>query len=296
MDIPAKENENRQFRLPDGRRLGFAEYGDPNGLPLILFHGTPGSRLMFRFADQAALRSGLRLIAPDRPGIGLSDRLPERTIPGWCGDVARLADHLKLEQFGVAGISGGGPYALACAHGLADRLTYVGVISGFGPLADAEAHAALKWRYRFLFALAGIGGITLWISVRVLGLLFRIAPAAVFRWAMASEINGGGGPKIDADVFRTFVDAALEAMRDGPDGIGDDLHLMARPWGFDLGQISVPLEIWHGGEDRVVPFEMGLYIAAAVPGCQFHAIEEEGHFLGATRISEILRRYESAPR
>src|SRR5438309_1811387 len=112
---------NQTIKLRDGRTLAYAEYGDPAGTPVIFFHGTPGSRLMAAPAwkDESL---GLRIIAPDRPGFGLSTYRPNRTILNWASDVAELADALKLDKFIVAGVSGGGPHSLACAHELPDRV------------------------------------------------------------------------------------------------------------------------------------------------------------------------------
>ena len=124
------------LRLSDGRRLGYAGYGDCHGAPVMFFHGTPGSRRVARWADQAARRHGIRLIAPDRPGFGLSDFQPGRTLGAWPKDVVELADALRLERFAVAGVSGGGPYVAACAWRLADRLSHAGIISGMGPIDD----------------------------------------------------------------------------------------------------------------------------------------------------------------
>ena len=111
----AKAGEDRFLGLPDGRRLGYTEFGDPLGIPLCAFHGTPGSRFMFRLVHETARRLGLRIIAPDRPGFGLSDYQENRTLADWADDVRALADKLGLARFGVAGISGGGPYVAACA-------------------------------------------------------------------------------------------------------------------------------------------------------------------------------------
>ncbi len=134
----------RRIRLRDGRWLGFAEYGDPQGIPLFAFHGTPGSRLMVQAADASARAGGVRVIAPDRPGFGLSSRRAGRRIGDWPLDVAELADALGIARFGVVGVSGGGPYALACAWRLPERLTVVASVSGVAPMAGAAGLAGLQ--------------------------------------------------------------------------------------------------------------------------------------------------------
>ncbi|MEM8931047.1 MAG: alpha/beta hydrolase, partial [Acidobacteriota bacterium] len=125
--------DDLSMHLPDGRRLGYVELGDADGLPLIFFHGTPGSRKMFDADELMARIPGLRLILPERPGYGLSDPQPDRTLLDWPQDVAALADQLGLDRFAVGGISGGGPHALACAHRQSDRLTHTIVLASPAP-------------------------------------------------------------------------------------------------------------------------------------------------------------------
>ena len=132
--------------LADGRRLGYAEFGDPSGAPCLYFHFSPGSRLepaaVFSGVRQPWLR-GVRLVSADRPGFGLSDRQPTRTLLDWPGDMAALADHLGIDRFAVLGASGGGAYALACARLLPSRLTAAVVVSGIGPLDRPGATTAM---------------------------------------------------------------------------------------------------------------------------------------------------------
>jgi pimeloyl-ACP methyl ester carboxylesterase len=124
---------DRTISLPDGRYLGFAEYGAPAGKTLLYFHGHPGARYEARFLADSACRANMRLIGIDRPGMGLSTYQSGRQLVDWPGDVAALADRLGLERFAVVGFSGGGPYALACAHSIPERLISCGVISGTCP-------------------------------------------------------------------------------------------------------------------------------------------------------------------
>ena len=126
--------EDRHIVLSGGRKLGYSEYGAPRGLPILGFHGTPGSRFMFRLVHEPARRLGIRIIAPERPGFGLSTFQRNRTLADWASDIAELADHLGLQHFGVAGISGGGPYAVACAALLPTRVTAAALMGPVGPL------------------------------------------------------------------------------------------------------------------------------------------------------------------
>src|SRR5215470_14204923 len=135
--------EDRSIILPDGRKLSYTEFGTPHGIPVFGFHGTPGSRFMFRLVHEPARRLGVRIIAPERPGFGLSTYQHQRTLADWAGDVAILASHLGLKNFGVAGISGGGPYAAACAALLSARVTAAALISPMGPLRPPEGPNAI---------------------------------------------------------------------------------------------------------------------------------------------------------
>jgi pimeloyl-ACP methyl ester carboxylesterase len=133
-------NSEHTFKLPDGRTLVYAEYGAPAGKPIIYFHGSPGSRLDPQMLDQSCLvKFNVRLIAPDRPGMGLSDFQPNRKISDWPDDVVALADSLGLHSFAVLGVSGGAPYAEVCALKIPHRLTAVAIVSGVGPFAAPDA-------------------------------------------------------------------------------------------------------------------------------------------------------------
>src|SRR5258708_5368921 len=143
--------EDGTLLLGDGRRLGYAQYGRADGEPLLYFHGHPGSRLEARFAHRAAADAGLRVIALDRPGYGLSDFQPRRVITDWSADVAEAADLLRISRFSVAGASGGGPYALACAWRLPGRVIQAAVISGVGPYQVPGITKGMRWQNRIGF-------------------------------------------------------------------------------------------------------------------------------------------------
>src|SRR5262249_939959 len=137
--------EDGLLTLRDGRRLGYAQYGQPGGEPIVFFHGHPGSRLEASLAHEAAAAAGLPVNALDRPGYGLSDFQPGRGITDWPADVAEAADALGIDTFSVAGGSGGGPYALACAWRLPSRVVRAAVISGVGPFQVPGITAGMRW-------------------------------------------------------------------------------------------------------------------------------------------------------
>ena len=144
---PGARPEDHQLQLTDGRRLGWSESGDPSGTPVFFFHGFGTTRIVCP-PDEAALEHRIRLIAVDRPGIGLSDPQPGRSLLDWPSDVAELADHLGFARFSIVAWSGGGPYGLACGHALASRVDAVAAVSPAAPLAKPTDPGYLRWRDR----------------------------------------------------------------------------------------------------------------------------------------------------
>src|SRR4051794_16679982 len=132
----AMATNEQVVRLADGRRVGLAHLGDPAGYPVVVAHGTPASRLGHEFLDEPARARGLRVVCIDRPGMGLSDPKPDRTLSGWAADVAGVADELEFDRFAAFGYSGGGPYALACGARLSERVSAVATMAGVGPVEE----------------------------------------------------------------------------------------------------------------------------------------------------------------
>jgi len=263
-------------------------------VPIFGFHGTPGSRLMLEVADAPARRCGVRLIAPDRPGFGLSDFQPERTFCDWPDDVLALAEALGIARFAVAGVSGGGPYALACAFKLATRLTGIGVISGMGPVAGPEATPGLDRMHRLLFGL--------WSKVP--GLTRRLMGLAKRGWDRVPEKMYARivrfAPKVDRaimtrdDVRAALIDGLADGFRVDGRGVAHELILFGRAWDFSLADIAVPVALWHGDNDHLVPVAMGRHMAARIPECRAEFVPGAGHYWVFDHIETLLRRL-SAP-
>lgn len=173
--------EDLTLHLPDGRRLGYALYGAADGYPVVSCHGGLSCRIDVRSADEAATAAGLRLIAPDRPGIATSDRLPGRSILAFADDVTGLADALKLDRFSVLGWSLGGQYALALAHALAPRVERAAVVAGAVPLDRPGGLDELNEMDRRLIRLAQDHPARQHAYLRSTGLLARYSPAAFAR-------------------------------------------------------------------------------------------------------------------
>jgi pimeloyl-ACP methyl ester carboxylesterase len=280
--------EDLTLCLRDGRNLGYAEYGAADGSPVFVFHGSPGARVQVRLAHAPAADRGIRVIAPDRPGLGLSTRRPGRAIADWPDDVRELADALGIARFAVIGISGGGPYAAACAWGLPGRITRAGIVSGVAPADGPQLANGLRRPGRFVFNLV-LGEPWLMRGAMALGKL-------------ASQQFGDGlfervralAPAVDQPILhRPEVVASLsaslrEAFRAGGQGVADELLLLTRPWTFHLDQIRVPVRLWHGDADGVVPVAMGRHLADAIPHCRAEFIPGGGHYLVFDRIGPFL--------
>lgn len=283
-----RSREDQSIRLADGRRLGYAEYGDPSGRPIFGFHGTPGSRLMLAIADGPARRLGIRLIAPDRPGMGLSDFQPERTIGDWPDDLVQLADALGIDRFGVAGVSGGGPYAIACARRIPSRLRSVGVISGLGPVAGPDACAELDRVHRILF---GVWRRSPWLTRRVTALARRgwgHAPERIFDRIVSFAPRADQAIMTRPDVRAVLVAGLRDGFRADGRGVAQELVLFGRPWGFRLGEAKAPVRLWHGENDHLVPVVMGRRMAALIPDCRAEFLPGVGHYFVFNHVEPLL--------
>lgn len=276
----------RTIRLRDGRRLGFAEWGDPGGRPLLYFHGWPGSRAEGRLGDEAARATGVRLIALDRPGMGLSDYQPRRTLGDWPDDVAQVAAALGLDRFAVLGISGGGPYAAACACKLSERLTGAGIVSGLAPIDIPGALAGMGRQNEVIFRLVGRLAVLRRAVMGATGVSVRRHPDRVLDRGVAAAVDK---KYLDRpDVRAILVEGLSEAFRSGSRGPAWEMGLYARPWGFRLEDIRAPVHLWHGEQDANAPVTMARYLATAIPECQATFYPGEGHLHFVDRLPEIL--------
>jgi pimeloyl-ACP methyl ester carboxylesterase len=270
---------DQRLRLADGRWLGFAEYGDPGGRPVLVFHGLPGSRLPQ--SDDAVISPapGLRFIGVDRPGFGLSSFQRRRQLLDWPADVVALADALGLDRFAVLGGSGGGPYALACARYLPERLEHVVTVNGMAPLDRPGAYrgfralSALSWWYlahmpgqRFL--VAGLQYAVTWRDPARLVRTFARRMAPSDRELLADDrVRPGMGRHI------------AEAFRAGPRGVAHEMKVLTRPWGFMLADITAAVDLWQGDDDQTVPRAMGEDLAGSIPHCRARFVSGTGHMM-----------------
>lgn len=277
--------DDRSLTLSDGRRLAWREYGPGDGTPVLLFHGTPGCRLDH---DPFERPTSVRTIVADRPGFGLSDPHPGRTLGSWAADAAELADALGLERFHVAGISGGGPYALACAALLPTRVIAAGVICGVGPLHRDELRAGMNEQNTAMDDLARNAPEMLREICRTIATEASADIRAFFRAGYDGLVEPDKAVIDIPEAEAMLLASGSEAFRQGGDAFADDLIIHSSPWDFDPATIPCPVLFVHGTLDRNVPLSHAEYLASVIPHAQLEVLDGEGHLSVAIHQSVPL--------
>lgn len=277
--------------LNDGRKLGFIEYGHPDGLPIFLLHGTPGSRVFGLENEPLIGEERLKIVTPERPGYGRSSPLKNRSISGYSSDIEELANFLGIDEFHVAGVSGGGPYVLACASNLSNRVVSATLIASAAPIETVGFFKGMSIGNKFAFAM----------SKYVPWLLKPIYQYAAYYYGKYPEkMVQGLTPQLcewDKRVLEKMaekgqIDGLIEHIREaysqGYLAAYTDIYLVSRSWGIDYSKIICPIFIWHGESDTLVPMSPVKAFAKSLPNCRSHYIEGAGHLL--LESEEIGRR------
>ncbi len=278
------------IRLPDGRRLGYAEYGDPTGPLVLWFHGTPGARRQLPLVGRkAATQLGLRVVCVERPGVGDSTDHLFASVRDWSDDIALVADCLGRDRFMVAGLSGGGPYAFACAHDLPARVVAVGVLGSVIPTVDDEELA------EGLVALARDWNNTIRLVRYPVGLgltaLVRLAtPAARLAVEGFARLLPAGDRRVltQPDIQSMFVDDIVHGTARQCRAALNDLILFGRPWGFHLADVRVPVYWWHGDADPFVPVDQAYRAASLLSDISFTVRPGESHLGEFAAVDQVL--------
>ena len=292
----------KHFTLNDGRTLAYACYGaelDSNSkiVPIFYFNGTPGCHLEANLIDQSACKLGISIISTDRPGFGSSSWQDNRTLLDWPQDIIQLADHLKISQFGIIALSGGGPYALACLHELPkDRLLGVTLVSAMYPLSIGAT--GMMWQSRMLYSLASW---STWLLEKIfdlmLGSTLRNSSHAKLVETMKKQAAAQPLPEADKAVTkeiledetlsRAYLGSMKEALRVSCKGAAWEFWLFASEWGFKLEELDGSrLTIWHGGKDINVPVSMPDRASELIIGTDYKKLENEAH------VSLLIRHRE----
>lgn len=280
----------RELELLDGRTVDLFDGGDPAGFPLVLHHGTPSDATTFADWDASARSRGLRLLCFSRPGYASSTRLPGRDVANAAADTTAVLDLLDLDTFVTAGWSGGGPHALACAALLHDRCLAAATLAGVGPYdaagLDFLAGMGPENVEEFGAAVEGEEPLRAWME----------ANAEPFRSVTADQIVaafGGLVPDVDKAVLvggyaEQMAGEMRRALAGGFDGWIDDDLAFTRPWGFDVGTIRVPVTVWQGDLDLMVPRPHGQWLSHHVPTSAARLVDGHGHISLVTGYREEI--------
>ena len=280
---------------PDGRTLAFCEWGDPQGTPVFSLHGTPGSRLSRHPDEEVYRRAGVRAITYDRAGYGRSTRLPGRSIAHVAADVVTIADALGIEQFCVIGGSGGAPHALACAALTPTRVRRCASIVGPAPYGrgglarDEWLRGMVKGNVReFEWALAGEDTLRPELERETGEMLANLGQDQDNPFGESYELSPSDMEMMSRGGMREMLDASLrEGCERGVDGFVDDDLSITMPWGFDVTAITVPVAVWYGEQDTLVPAQHGEWLARTLPDPEV-VILDGGHFAIYARLGELL--------
>ena len=286
-------HENQLAVLDDGLQLSYAEHGDPEGAPVMFFHGWPSCRFQGWLLDEAGRELGLRIVSPDRPGIGKSTYLPDRKLRDWPPLASRFADYLGWDTFSVFAISGGGPYVIACAHEIPDRLEKAGIIAGAPPVRELPDKSKLALPYRLLIRANGGPN---WLMKSALNVMHWTARwnskskmlRACERFVPKSDREAIAVPQQRERLYLTYQ----RAFDQGCDQVRTDGQIYLSEWGFKLADVSHPIDWWHGTKDRSLRVETARWVAAQMPNCELRCLDGDGHFsISSVKTTKILREW-----
>ena len=280
----------RTVQTADGRTLAVQENGDPDGIPVLAHMGSPNSRHMYPPISADAAARGLRLISYDRPGYGGSTPSPGRSVASCTDDVRAICAALGIDRVAMWGVSGGGPHLLACAALLP------GLVVAAASLASPAPHGAegLDW-------FAGMGednadDFRLMQDDEAAARAkmtkdreeFLATPTEDIAKGMASLLTPTDAAALTGDLAEYLSWSMKDGLTPGDEGWWEDSVAFARPWGFEFAQISIPVLVVHGRQDKFVPFGHGEWLAAHVPGAEPWLLDNDGHVtLLANRVGEV---------
>lgn len=283
--------ERFDLSLPDGRDLEVLVEGAPDGTLLVFHHGSPGAAVPFPAFDRAAAERDIRLVSFSRAGFGRSSRKEGRVVADAASDVAAIADHLAVERFVTAGWSGGGPHAIACGALLPDRVLAVATIAGVGPWDGS----GLDWTAgmgednitEYTTAARDRDALLAWMRPNVEALR-EVAPGDIVE-QLRTLISDVDEASLTGELGDVLAEGFHRAFLEGPWGWFDDDLAFTRPWGVDLSSVRVPVAIWQGAHDLMVPFAHGEWLAGHIPGAHPRLHPEHGHLsLAVGKIGEIF--------
>jgi pimeloyl-ACP methyl ester carboxylesterase len=285
---PPPVAEPEYWEYAPGKRLAWNEFGAPGGAPVFYYHGWPSSRLQARIAHHLATDRGLRIIAMDRPGMGKSTLIRDRKLEDWPDLMVRFAEKLRIGRFAQLGVSGGGPYVLACAAMIPGRLTRSAVLAGMVPLPLlGHGRRGLHPIYRLLIPLRKAPAPVFTGLFRVASLVCRARPD---RFPMSILLSTLGGQDREiilghSDIWEVLTKSFTEGVcgPSGGRGVMTDAEIYLRDPGFRTGSITHPIRYWHGVDDRNIPLSLVRRLCEILPHAELEAVDGLGHFSLAVR-------------
>ncbi len=279
----------RRVTTPDGRSLDVLDSGG-DGLPLLYHSGTPGGAVPWPAGIEAARRSGLRWVTYSRPGYGSSTPKPGRTVADAAADSAMVLDALGIGDFVSLGWSGGGPHVLACAALLPDRCRGIATIASAAPCdePDLDFLAGMAEDNVEEFTLAMKGREVLVPAIEKMAQTYRSITGEQIVEALGGLLGAPDLAALKGPLADYIAALAREAVRVGVDGWVEDDLAFCEPWAFDLASITVPVAIWQGSEDLMVPRSHGEWLAGHVPGARPHLLEGVGHVSLVAGLDDVL--------
>ncbi|SFR56330.1 Pimeloyl-ACP methyl ester carboxylesterase [Halogeometricum rufum] len=279
-DADAPEAGVSTVTVGDGRHVAYAEYGDPEGVPVVFLHGTPGSRRLAALFDDAARRAGVRVLAIDRPGYGRSSPWPGRTLRDTGAFVTAVLDDAGVTRAGVVGFSGGGPHALAVAATHGERVRRVDVVAGAVPPSLASSKPAALRAFEVLAAATptlarGLARVQSWVAARA-------SPSAV-----VSQYTADGADVPD-DVAELVRRDFVEAFARHRSGFVAETRLLSSEWDVAVESVTVPVRFWHGDRDTNVPVAGARRLADRLPNATLTTFEDADHLRTLLRAREAV--------
>lgn len=272
--------------LPDGRTVSYRVFGDPRGLPVVNCHGGLVSGLDAQPVDAEARASGVKVISPNRPGVGASSRKPDQGVLEWVRhDLEPLLDHLSVKRFAVMGWSEGGQYALAASVAMPDRVHRAALIGAALPLDDPATLAELNSADRHLAALSRRLPSAAAAYFSASRLVATFSPSILA--TVASRALGAHDKRYLRDNAEWFARAVAEGSRN-PRGASDEYREFVAPWGFSPEDVQVPVDVHQGTEDHVIDHRWAEEFARRLPHASLHLYPGEGHFIALSRRSSIM--------
>jgi pimeloyl-ACP methyl ester carboxylesterase len=278
------------IQVAPGRRLSFSEFGPANGRPVVWMHGTPGARRQIpESARLAAEELGIRIVGIDRPGVGDSTPFLYSALLNFAADLTEIANRLGLERFAMLGLSGGGPYVLASAFALPERVAVGGVLGGVAPTqGDDATSGGVVGRLAPLGPLAAT--LRTPLSVLLTAGVWSLRPFASPAFDLYSRLSPEGDRQVFSrpEIKAMFLDDLLRGSRKGMAAPIYDFILFCRPWGFSVREVPVPIVWWHGDADYIVPLRHGERLVSLIPEAELFIRPGESHLGSLGAAEEVL--------